>query len=142
MNYVYVDDCVKNGITYWYKLIDVDINGIQTEQKPISVVPNGSSIDIDVINKENIPEKFALYQNYPNPFNPMTRIKFGLPKASFVVIEIYNNLGQKVKTLWRGFKPDGYHVLDFNSAGLAGGVYFYRMQSDNFQMVKKMVIMK
>jgi hypothetical protein len=89
-----------------------------------------------------IPKTYSLSQNYPNPFNPLTHIKFGMPKAGDVVVEIYNILGQRVKTLWTGFKPAGYHIIDFNAAGLSTGIYFYRMQAVDYTKIKKMILMK
>jgi len=89
-----------------------------------------------------IPKTYLLEQNYPNPFNPVTHIKFGTPKPGDVEITLYNILGQKVATLWQGFKPAGYHILDFDASRLASGLYFYRMQAERFVKVQKMVVIK
>ncbi len=90
----------------------------------------------------NIPDKHILYQNYPNPFNPLTNIKFGLPKAEKVVIDIYNILGQKVMRLFSGPKSAGYHIIEFNAGSLPSGVYFYRLETESFHKVSKMVLLK
>ncbi|MHB2155076.1 S8 family serine peptidase [Calditrichota bacterium GD2] len=100
-----------------------------------------------------IPEDYALLQNYPNPFNPQTQIIYALPQAGNVRIEVFNALGQKVRTLDNGFKQAGkYKVLwnGRNDAGtlLSNGIYIYRMQvvsekaGRNFTAQKKMVFMK
>ena len=90
----------------------------------------------------NIPDKHILYQNYPNPFNPLTNIKFGLPKAENVVIDIYNILGQKVMRLFSGPKSAGYHIIEFNAGSFPSGVYFYRLETESYQKVSKMVLLK
>lgn len=92
--------------------------------------------------KPNIPVNYSLSQNYPNPFNPVTHIRFGLPKASQVKIELYNTLGQRVTTLFDGWKPAGDHVVTFDTGELASAVYFYRFEADGFSQVKKMLLMK
>lgn len=90
----------------------------------------------------NVPTKFALQQNYPNPFNPTTKIKFDIAKATNVKIEIFNSLGQTVSTLVNDFKPAGYYETDFNASKLSSGVYFYRLTTDQFVDMKKMVVVK
>ena len=89
-----------------------------------------------------IPNKYVLMQNYPNPFNPITHIRFGLPKASLVRIELYNILGQRVVTLLDERKPAGYHMVDLNGSNLSSGIYLYRIQADGFMQIKKMVLTK
>jgi Secretion system C-terminal sorting domain/Bacterial Ig domain len=89
-----------------------------------------------------IPKKFVLMQNYPNPFNPVTNIRFGLPVASDVVIEVYNILGQRVIKLLDEHKPAGYHVVQFNASQFGSGLYFYRIKANNFNEVKKMFLVK
>jgi hypothetical protein len=88
------------------------------------------------------PEGFTLYQNYPNPFNPSTTIKFALPVDSRVKINVYNSLGQLVKTLVDKEMESGYHEVNFNASRLASGVYLYQLQSQDFISVKKMLLIK
>jgi hypothetical protein len=93
------------------------------------------------------PEVFALRQNYPNPFNPVTTIAYDIPEISNVRIDMYNILGQKVRTLVNGtHQPGMYHVRwngtnDFGNP-MASGMYFYRISSEQFISVKKLVLMK
>jgi len=89
-----------------------------------------------------LPEAFALDQNYPNPFNPSTTISFSLPHASDVSLKVFNLLGEEVATLVNGNQAAGPHEVQFNAAGLASGVYFYKIVSGDFSQVKKMVLMK
>ena len=93
-------------------------------------------------NFDFLPRQFELYQNYPNPFNPMTNIKFALPKAARVKIVVYNIMGQKVLTLLDEKRTAGYHVVPFNANHLSSGMYFYRIQAERFNQVKKMVLVK
>ncbi|NOY89369.1 MAG: T9SS type A sorting domain-containing protein [FCB group bacterium] len=95
-----------------------------------------------------LPKQFALLQNYPNPFNPDTKIDFVLPRKATVTLEIFNLLGEKVKTLvssekmtageksvsWNGSDDAGYKV--------SSGIYFYRLTADNFVSTKKMLLLK
>jgi hypothetical protein len=89
-----------------------------------------------------LPREFQLLQNYPNPFNPMTNIKYAVPKQSQVRIEIYNILGQRVRTLLNEEKPPGYYVVEFDASNLASGFYIYRMQAEGFEDIRKMIVTK
>jgi hypothetical protein len=81
-------------------------------------------------------------QNYPNPFNPNTVISYQLAVSSNVELTVYNLIGQKVATLVSEKQKAGYHKIEFNAANLSSGIYFYRLQTDEFVDVKKMVLMK
>ncbi len=87
------------------------------------------------------PVNYKLNQNYPNPFNPTTKIAFQLPEDSKVAIRIYNVLGQLVSTLLDENLSAGSYEKEFNASNLQSGVYFYRLETDNFTDVKKMVLL-
>ena len=94
-----------------------------------------------------IPESFSVAQNYPNPFNPSTEISYALPEAGNVNVEIYNILGQQVKTLVNEFQDAGSYTVtwggdDQTGSTVASGVYFYRVTAGQYKDVKKMVLMK
>jgi len=89
-----------------------------------------------------IPEYFRLSQNYPNPFNPETKIRVWLPERSFVRLNIYNILGQKVATLFEGVKKAGVQEFTWNAASFSSGIYFYRLEAGNFIQTKKMILLK
>ena len=97
---------------------------------------------IDENTGKTYPNKFSLSQNYPNPFNPSTKIKFALPKADKVKIEIYNTLGQRVEILLNQHMKAGSHEIDFNAKKLSSGIYFYQIKVGEFQDVKKMILIK
>ncbi len=94
-----------------------------------------------------LPDKFKLYQNYPNPFNPETHIEFDLPKEVNIAINIYNLLGQKVKTLIDKKMKAGHHSIlwngiDENGSSVSSGIYFYQLVSPDHMCTKKMTIIK
>ena len=91
------------------------------------------------------PISFKLNQNYPNPFNPGTVISYQLPQAVPVRLDIYNSLGQRVRTLVDEGQEAGVHGLvwdgrDDSGRGLASGVYFYRLEAGSFTESRKMVL--
>ncbi len=98
--------------------------------------------DIENEVKEIIPSNFVLYQNYPNPFNPSTTIKFALPVKTNLSLSVYNTLGEKVAEIFNGEMEEGYHEMMFNASGLSSGVYFYKIESENFNSTKKLILMK
>jgi len=90
-----------------------------------------------------LPGNYELAQNFPNPFNPSTKIQFALPVGSNVTIKVFNLLGQEVQTLINNqVKPAGRHEVIFDASNLPSGIYFYRMHSDSFTQVKKMILLK
>ena len=89
-----------------------------------------------------IPKSFVLNQNYPNPFNPSTTISFSVPQGSKVSLKIYNILGQEVANLVDDFRQAGNYSVQFNANKLASGVYFYRLQANDFAQTKKLLLLK
>jgi hypothetical protein len=97
--------------------------------------------------EEELATQFFLSTNYPNPFNPETRIGYYIPKACPVKLEVFNILGQRVKTLvdenqTAGAKEVTWNGKDENANEVASGIYFYRLQAQDFVETKKMVLMK
>lgn len=90
----------------------------------------------------NLPERFYLSQNYPNPFNPTTTISFSIPKQSFVYLKIYNILGELVRTLFDKEMNAGKYDISFDASNLPSGVYLYKLQTEGFTQVKKMILLK
>jgi subtilisin family serine protease len=91
-----------------------------------------------------IPSKYGLEQNYPNPFNPATVIKYGLPRNSMVKLTLFDITGKEVSVLVNENQQAGTYefTLDINSMQLSSGVYFYKLQANEFVSVKKMVLIK
>ncbi|NOS84410.1 MAG: T9SS type A sorting domain-containing protein, partial [Ignavibacteria bacterium] len=88
-----------------------------------------------------IPQKFALYQNYPNPFNPSTTIKFDLPRNDFVKIKIFDIIGREVD-MFSSELGAGSYKYEFNATNLSSGVYFYKLESNFYTDVKRMILIK
>ena len=85
---------------------------------------------------------FRLNQNYPNPFNPETVIGYALPIRSDVKLTIYNLRGEEVALLIDGTMPAGNHQVSWDASGFASGIYFYRLQADDFVQTRKMLLLK
>jgi len=93
------------------------------------------------------PATFALHPNMPNPFNPETTIHFELPQAAEVKLEVFDILGQKVRTLVAQPLHAGTHdaIWDgHNDAGVqvGNGIYLYRLQANNFVQMRRMLLLK
>lgn len=94
-----------------------------------------------------IPDEFALHQNYPNPFNPLTKIQYDIPKKTDHRLVIYDILGRTVKTVAEGEIKPGYYEVTWDGTDSYGvqvstGVYFYRLKTEEFTDVGKMIFMK
>ena len=95
---------------------------------------------VDIINE--IPGSFKLCQNYPNPVNAVTTIFFQLPKSSKVNLSIYNTSGQLVKTLLEDYRKAGSHSVLWDANHLTSGMYFYKIEADEYVGTKKCLILK
>lgn len=90
----------------------------------------------------HFPKHFKLLQNYPNPFNNSTTIYFYIPKSTSVKLSIYNILGKKVNTLINEQLTTGIHNVKFNSSDFSSGLYYYRLETPEFDETKKLTIQK
>ena len=127
-----------------YSFIDKDLfaGGSKFQYRLKQIDNNGTFEYSDIVEVEVEPTEFELSQNYPNPFNPNTTIRFSIPKETQLKINIYNMLGELVETLTEGNYEAGYHKVTFNASPLPSGVYIYRIESNEFVQIKKMVLMK
>jgi len=89
-----------------------------------------------------IPNAYSLEQNYPNPFNPATNIKFAIPKLANVRLAVYDLLGREVESLVNQQLSPGIYEVNWNAAKFSSGIYMYRLVTNDFQMVKKMSLIK
>lgn len=92
--------------------------------------------------KKIIADGFNLLQNYPNPFNPNTVISYNIPEHSLVTLNIYNLLGEKIKTLVKQEQAPGKYQINFDGNNLPSGIYFYQLKTDKFQQTKKMLLLR
>lgn len=128
-NYSYTERGIAAG-HYSYRLKQIDYNG------------NYKYYDLNSEVIIGIPSKFSLSQNYPNPFNPATVINYELPIMNYVSLKVYDISGKEVANLVNEVKQAGYYSATFDAKGLSSGMYFYKLSTDNFSAVKKMVVIK
>jgi hypothetical protein len=86
--------------------------------------------------------EYSISQNYPNPFNPVTTIAYSLPQSGFVNLKIYNILGQEIKSLVNMDQASGNYKVIFDASNLSSGVYLYQINVNEYQVTKKMILMK
>ncbi len=98
--------------------------------------------NIGSVEEFGIPKTFQMSQNYPNPFNPQTTIVYGLPRRSLVNITVFDVLGRKITTLVDETKEAGYHSIKLDASDFSSSLYFYRIQAEQFQQVRKMLLLK
>lgn len=133
--YSYTDMNVPAG-RFYYRLKQIDLDGSLHFSEPISVdVLTG-------VGENELPATFELKQNYPNPFNPATTIEFGVAKAGFVSLKVYNMLGEEVATLVSEELREGSYRRVFDASGLASGVYMYKLSTGSFVQTRKLVLTK
>lgn len=107
-----------------------------------SIAIENENIKVIKIRPMNLVYKFDLSQNYPNPFNPITNIKFTLPERMRIKLTVYNSLGQEVKTLVNDELESGVHLVTFDGSEYSSGIYFYKIEAENYRNVKKMILIK
>ena len=102
----------------------------------------GCSGPLTGIGNSETPVSFKLSQNYPNPFNPTTKISYALPKSGLVTLRVYDILGKEVATLVNEVKNAGNYTVDFAATNFTSGVYFYKLETNGFSDIKKMMLIK
>ncbi|MBK8944021.1 MAG: T9SS type A sorting domain-containing protein [Ignavibacteriae bacterium] len=127
--YSFKDNLLETSGKYSYRLKQIDIDG--TFEYSDIVETNVSS-----------PQNFELRQNYPNPFNPVTSITYSIPNDGHVELGIYDILGNEVEIVENGIKPAGSYTFSFDASKLTSGIYFYKIKTNNFISIKKMMLMK
>jgi len=148
-DYIDIDSTtVGIGIVTSYNLTSLDGSEVIYPLFRSGGVDVTATTDVeDITAGDLLPTEYALSQNYPNPFNPSTQFELSLPAASDVRLEVFNVLGQRVRTLVEDFLPAGIHRITFdglNSDGelLSSGVYFYRVTSESYTATRKMMLVK
>ncbi|HWA05352.1 MAG TPA: T9SS type A sorting domain-containing protein, partial [Ignavibacteria bacterium] len=138
----------------WFNLSPGTVNGLMSMQffsDSIGyVVGAGGTIlyttngGITFVNhsSSNIPKGYFLSQNYPNPFNPLTNIKFDIPKRSYVKISIHDILGKEISVLVNEELNAGTFEVNWDASNFPSGVYFYKIETEEFSESKKMVLVK
>jgi len=106
-----------------------------------SIVSLGGTVNIDDL-PGTTPSDYNLSQNYPNPFNPSTSIQFSIPEQSNVKIVVFDALGNQLDVLADETKSAGNYSVNWDASKYSSGVYFYKLETNNFVKVKKMILMK
>ena len=111
---------------------------------PITIVVTGKATGgtSEIQQDDMVQPRFQLHQNYPNPFNPSTIIPFDIPSSSFVTLTIIDMLGRNVATLVSEVLPAGNHSVRWNAAGMANGVYFYRLNAGTLMVTRRLMVLK
>jgi len=138
-NYSYIDDEVELNQTYYYWLESIEYSGNSHLFGPISI-----NIEDDSQTPE-MPDATLLRSAYPNPFNPRTLIAFSIKTGESGKLTIYNMKGQIVKT-FSTFENGEYKVewngKDNSGKNVSSGVYFYKLQTETFSKINKMLLLK
>jgi hypothetical protein len=92
--------------------------------------------------EDPIPLAYRLEQNYPNPFNPTTTIRFSIPDRRHVRLSVYDLLGREVTRFIDEEMEAGWYSVVYDAAGLASGVYVYRIEADSFNITKRFILLK
>jgi hypothetical protein len=124
----YIDPVASNS-AYEYEL-GVKVGGSEIMIGPI------------VVGGTRVPTVFSLSQNYPNPVGDNTSIRYTVGNASNVTIGVYNSAGMLVSTLVNEHKTPGIYTVSWDNVDLSNGVYFYRMNANDFSMTRKMVVLR
>lgn len=118
-------------------------NYVCTPHQTLGMVGSITATPVSDVNDENNPlEEFILNQNYPNPFNPATIIKWQSTIGSHQTLKVYNLLGKEVATLVNEYRPAGIYEIEFVAKELTSGIYFYKLQADNYIATRKMILLK
>ena len=133
-DYTFTDNNVVSGVTYEYRISDVDYSGKVKILKTITINITENSTDI--------PKTYALNSAYPNPFNPTTTISYDLPKSSFVTISVYDITGNLVENIVNENKEAGSYSIKWNASNISSGIYLYRLVTNDFVSTKKLVLLK
>jgi streptogramin lyase len=127
-SYSFTDNNLSSG-KYFYRLKQIDFDGTLEYSKEVEVIIN-------------VPDKFELSQNYPNPFNPSTKIKYQIATSNHVSLKIYDVLGNEVAALVNEIQPTGKYEVTFNAHSISSGVYFYKLQTQDFVETRKMILLR
>ncbi len=139
-NFLYVG---RNGTITIYNSITLDsISTFYFEDAEANFSLVIFSDEEQSVLENNFPKQFSLKQNYPNPFNPKTKIKYEIAKSGFVSLKIYDVLGREIKTIVNENKNVGFYEIDFDANNLNSGIYFYKLTTNNFSEMKKMILIK
>ncbi|MBN1425463.1 T9SS type A sorting domain-containing protein, partial [Candidatus Fermentibacteria bacterium] len=131
-SYSFVDEAVEPGMTYWYRVADVDMGGVETSHGPVSVVV--------------LPTALSLARGFPNPFSDETTFRLRMPAAGEVDLAIYDLAGQKIRQLLEGGVDAGLHLITWDGKSDEGtpvgpGTYLCRAQAGSMGVTRQVVVL-
>lgn len=127
----------------YYDALFFDKNNNFTAISENFIIKFNSGTPTNIYTESESVSGYELFQNYPNPFNPITKIKFNLKSNEYVSLKIYDISGKVVFNLINNiFHNAGVHEYEYNATNLSSGIYFYKLETDNFSSVKKMMLIK
>ncbi|MEW5799514.1 MAG: glycosyl hydrolase family 18 protein [Bacteroidota bacterium] len=140
VNSITIQNATNDSKTYFVD--DIQFIGLPSSMTTMS------TMDVDMVS--STPKEFGLEQNFPNPFNPTTAIRYSIPFAAAVQLEVYNSAGQRVALLVNQTQSAGEYNALFDGASLSSGIYFYRLTAKNledaqakpFVLTRRMIMMK
>jgi hypothetical protein len=141
-NYTYTDNReVINGVTYYYKLSDIDVNGRERQHETVASATPASPVMMP--GDDGSLAAYQLSQNYPNPFNVVTTIRYYVRNAGQVRLAVYDISGKEIALLINSLQSAGEHLYQFNAASYPAGIYFVRLTGENgYDNMKKMLFLK
>jgi hypothetical protein len=132
----------------WYVRVHSQLDSMQSNPGNFLITIRRQIVGVEPISSK-IPVDYYVNQNYPNPFNPVSKIEFGLPKQSFVKINIYDITGREVTVLVNNKLDAGTYEVSWQAGSYPSGVYFYRIEASQsgspagaFVETRKMVLVK
>ena len=136
---LYTDAGLTQNTQYCYRVYAKNCIGLSPFSNVVCATTTFTGI---TINGNEIPKVFNLFQNYPNPFNPVTNIKFDIPKASNVTLDVYDVTGKLVSSLVNSELDAGSYTASWNAISFASGIYFYKITAGEYVHQMKMVLVK
>lgn len=123
-------------------VVGESLEALQANADVMSSLFDVSGVAVEEADARGLPGTFELSQNYPNPFNPTTAIRYSLPEATEVTLDVYDMLGRRVSTLVNARQPPGSYSVDFDASHLANGLYLYTISAGAYRATRKMVVLK
>ncbi|MBA4313060.1 MAG: hypothetical protein C0417_10570 [Chlorobiaceae bacterium] len=148
----YPSTSLNPGLAYWVKAnqagkLFLSVSPSKLTGQPIQIIPDGelppSPPGAEIAQSTGqIPKRFSLEQNYPNPFNPTTDVRYGICDMDHVSLKVFDVLGREVATLVNEIKQPGEYTVHWNAEDIPSGIYFYRLQTDKYNNMKKMLLLR
>jgi hypothetical protein len=141
--YPYDSPCIDVGAPYIRDMMLDSLWGLGTLTSDLGAF-GGRDFELAGID-DDLPERpgiITLMGNYPNPFNSQTMIRFYLSESSDISVEIFDILGRKVETLFNSNLQEGEHNISWDGDDHPGGVYLYSVRGEDFNITRKMLLLK